>query len=391
MKYFLDQKSRFHLRYINIALAEIMTIYNEVDVKADEKREEAKEALRSGKAKYNYFYESGASMRTELIRISEKLAVDRVSLPLPKEPEFPELPDIAYTPKFPPPSNAVDSKGKKKKALPSKVFKSIMEQVENGVLDGSAVWPFEDFYPSTSQLNKLTDAAKNRDSVLDNKRLQENIMREKMGEQYQEDVAKRDTAERKRVQEYEKTKKDSRKINLKLECFNGRCDRMMQGINALEADYDSSEGLWALHSESKRRFQIIRAKQYLERMRQIGYIKALKDKLYRMLDARRRALEYPKGANNMVEFEELREQSEQAIRTLRYEIFEVKENLVGEGVRLRNMQEEEYKTYLMELNRVRILRDVTYQRQCLNKIIARHKYEVLHVMEDMEKLKVSQI
>ena len=42
----------------------------------------------------------------------------------------------------------------------------------------------------------------------------------------------------------------------------------------------------------------------------------------------------------------------------------------------------------MELNRVRILRDVTYQRQCLNKIVARHKYEVLHVMEDLEKLKL---
>lgn len=387
MRYFLQQKQKFHVRYVAISYKEILELYDLVDIKSKEKAAEAKDTLRTARSKYKYFYDSGESMRTELERINIKLAEDRQELPMPKEPVFPDLEDVQYVPKLPSGGGA-DSKGKKKKAIPSKSFKEMMEQIENGVMDGLEKIDFGNHFPSQIQQNKLNDAIKNRNSILDNKRLQETVMRDKMREQYNDDLEKREIAERKRLQEYEKSKKESRKINLKLECFTSRCKRMQEGIDQMEMDATASESLLLLHEESKKRFSIVRAKLYLERERLMAYIEALKEKLFQLLDSRRRALEYPKGAVNMVEFEELREQSEQAIRTLRFEIFDVKEQLVGEGVRLRNMQEEEYKCHLMELNRARLLRDATIQRICLNKILNRHKYEVLHVMEDLEKLKL---
>ena len=54
------------------------------------------------------------------------------------------------------------------------------------------------------------------------------------------------------------------------------------------------------------------------------------------------ALDAPSAATNShVHFEALRRQSEESLRLLRIDIFEIRQALVEEGVRLRSLQEDE--------------------------------------------------
>jgi hypothetical protein len=129
-------------------------------------------------------------------------------------------------------------------------------------------------------------------------------------------------------------------------------------------------------------------KHYLYSKRHRETLRTLKKKLVRALDARRRALDLPNGARNEIHFEELRNTAEECLRTLRLEIVEVKDSLVAEGVRLRLLYDEEYTAAINEYNRVKMFSETLIQRECVEKILARNLYEVLHLYVDMEKLRI---
>lgn len=165
-----------------------------------------------------------------------------------------------------------------------------------------------------------------------------------------------------------------------------RSDRMMEEQTQIELYAANLQGLLKDHMDAIKRFKVIRAKHSLEFERQKTYCKQLQDKLFRVLDARRRALDFPKGSTTLLQFEKLRESSEQSLRTLRYELVDVKECLISEGVRLRNMHDEEFRYCQSELNRVRMLKEVVGQGSSIDQIIVRHRYSVLHLLEDLEKM-----
>ena len=82
---------------------------------------------------------------------------------------------------------------------------------------------------------------------------------------------------------------------------------------------------------------MFRLKHYMEFNRQQEYLENIKRRLFSAIVARRVALTLPSSAKNEIEFAQLSEQAEEALRVLKIEIFDCRELLYVEGVRLRTM------------------------------------------------------
>jgi hypothetical protein len=109
-------------------------------------------------------------MKEDVQRYTKIVTDLRKPHPEPKEPIFPELPPVPYVPALPA-SGGLDSRGKKKKALPANDLKSILENLEVGKYDGVDLWPLPDnFFPSQAQALKINKGIELRNKLLDNKR-----------------------------------------------------------------------------------------------------------------------------------------------------------------------------------------------------------------------------
>ena len=329
-------------------------------------------------------------LKREVLRAQKTVADARKIPPEPKQPEFEDFPPVPYVPKLPV-SGGLDGRGKKKKPLKNEELKVLLEQVINGDLDGLEVWPMpENKFPSQAQLLKLGKSMTTRNGVLDAKRSQEKQTRDKLNESYELDHERWTTMEKKRVMDLEVAKKECRKVNMKYDSFMEQMDRTKNDYEALEFDLNTIADLKNLNDKSLARFKIMRFKQQLEFTRLKEYLQNLKKRLMRCLKARRFALDLPGTAQDDLQYAKLVRQSEAALGTLRLEIFECKHLLQAEGWRMRTLFEEEYKLASNELARIRMSREVVMQRDSFDQILARYRYEVGHLLRDMEKLKAAE-
>ena len=358
-----------------------------IDAKITELQEYSETRYNECKKKYQQIMDLAEKIKGDITNITAEVDDLRNPLMQPVEPEFEELPSLPYVPILPT-TGALDEKGKKRKAIPSADFKELIVTVESGGLDGAAEWPFQSFWPTQAQILKLNKLITDRNKVLDDGRVDELAARDKMMENYKLSLDKWELDEKRRKMDFQKAKKDSRKAYIRLESAFERADRLSTEYKALEMNTKCISEMRDLHNSSKEKYQVLRMKHYLESKRHRETLRTLKKKLVRALDARRRALDLPNGARNEIHFEELRNTAEECLRTLRLEIVEVKDSLVAEGVRLRLLYDEEYTAAINEYNRVKMFSETLIQRECVEKILARNLYEVLHLYVDMEKLRI---
>ncbi len=371
------------LEYVTL----IRDLNDRIDVKINELLEQSESRYNESKKKYQQLMDLVEKIKGDISVIATEVEDLRNPLSQPIEPEFEELRSLPYVPNLPV-TGALDEKGKKKKAIPTNDFKELITSVESGGLDGVPDWPFQVYWPTQAQMLKLNKVITDRNKVLDDGRVEELAGRDKMIDNYKLALDKWEIDEKRRKMEFQKAKKDSRKAYIRLESALERADRLSTEYKSLEMNAKCISEMRDLHASSKGNFQVLRMKHYLESKRHRETLRILKKKLVRALDARRRALDMPNGARNEVHFEELRNSAEQCLRTLRLEIVEIKDSLVTEGLRLRLLYDEEYSAAMNEYNRVKMFSETLIQRDCVEKILARNLYEVLHLYVDMEKLRI---
>ena len=373
---------------IKIHVEETEQYHNTVISGIKERIELLQKALNEARKRFEELYEKSQNSLEDTARVIEKAEEFRNEKPKPLEPDFstrPEYPMVLQIPKI----GGIDSKGKKLKALPSADEKALIQKIKDGGCDG-VEWDFDIYWPSSGQAKKFKKAIDARNMALLELREKEKISRDAEMVAWKESLETWELEDKKRIASFSKMKKDLRRTNLRTDCFNSRVDRVQSDINQLEWDISMWNGFLELHNQSRDRYNTMRSKIYVERYRHFKAVDHLKSKLVRILDARRRALDLPQGAQNHLEFEELRQKAEIALRTLRFEIIQVKHSIIEEGVRLRNIMHEEAVCCKSELMRTRILVEIIRQKSCVEKIVERHRYEVLHLMEDLEKLKLAE-
>lgn len=345
---------------------------------------EAQERLVEEKASYKKLIDSAEDTRNRVKSIQDYM--DEVRNPAKQiiMPYMPELPEIPYVLKIPG-TGAIDAKGKKKKQIPNSELRTLLEAIEAGEHDGKE-WDFGAFWPTQAQQIKINKALTTRNDSLDAKRAAELETRDKVMKGYYMELERWENQEKQRVITFKKTRKDSRKANLRLDCFNERAARRQVMLQNIESDYAALQLLYDTHVKSRDRFKTMRAKQYLENKRHKESMQNLRLKLLKLLDARKRALDSPLGAANEVQFEYLRNISQEALRILRVEVAECKQALVEEGIRLRYIHTESTSLCKNEMIRLRMTLETLRAKDDIDQILKRNQYEVLHLMEAMEKL-----
>lgn len=332
--------------------------------------------------------DSATDTRVKVTNISQQLADNRNPARKPNEPALEELPEVAYVPPLPD-KGATDEKGKKKKQLPNRELKELIEDIIATNRDAKEWFGvFGKYWPSQAQAIKINKAINDRNEILDAQRAEVVESRNRLMQRYYDEIKQWEVDEKKRVNNMEKIKKASRKTNMKLDCYMERAERRESMLSIAEKNKVAVGRLRDLHIESQARVKSLRTKCYLEGERQRAAITKLRKKMLRCLDARRRAFELPRGATNQIQFEEMRMKAEEAIRTLRLEIFETKQLLVDEGIRMRAAHDEEVAILRHEYLRTQTTMEALRQADDLSQLLEKNQYEVLHLMEAMEKLRM---
>jgi hypothetical protein len=384
----LEKKTNRHKWELDQMYAEIEAVYTQLEEHIARKHEAASKLAVEKRAKLKKVQEQSEEIKKEVLKAQKAVADSRKPHPEPKEPVFAELPPVPWVPKLPV-SGGLDSRGKKKKALQNADVKQLVDAAESGALDGADVWPIpENNFPSQAQLLKLGKAMQVRNAILDQKRKAEEEMRERLQESYATEHEKWELMEKRRLRELDRNKKDCRKINLKFDSFGEIVGRTQREYEQVELDLTLVADLKSLHGKCKQRFKMARFKQQMEYARQQKYLDSLKKRLLRAIRARRHALSMPATAMDDMAHAALCRQSEAALCTLRYEIFEVKQILQTEGLRLRTLYQEEHRLCLNELSRAKMSREIIIQRDCYDRILERYKFEVVSLYSDMEKYKL---
>ena len=383
---FLQKKARIHNRETELLRNLVQDCHLKLDAVVATVYEETKKEAEKAKRDYQKLVDLSADIKAKVASIVVGLDDIRHPAQKPIEPIFPPLPDIPYVPKIPE-KGALDEKGKKKKQIPSVEFKELCESITEGKFD-AVEWDFGKYWPTQAQQIKINKSLTERNEALDNKRLDENAGRMKVIERYNGDLKRWEEDEKARKIEFDKMKKECRKANLRLDCYIERSDRRYVMHKLLEQDEQTMRDMLDLHKQSKERAKVMGMKQFFEAERQKEIMINLRKRLLKALDARKRALDLPRGAFNKVMFEELSVKSEAALRTLAVEVVECKQLLIAEGIRLRTMRNDEITVLKNEYTRATMCLETIQQKSDIDKIVGKYQYEVLHLMEAMEKLRV---
>ena len=384
---YLQRKMEIHEAQVLGFLQRAEETHAVIEGVLDENRARSEEKHLEVKRKFTTISDQAEKIRGDIAKIVVEIAAVSNPLEPPIEPAFEKFPPLAY----PPSVNgqmAIDEKGKKKKPLAIADFKALLDKVEAGELDGEKDFEFTTNFPSQAQVIKLNKSIADRSEVLDAERREQEEARQKVVDGHMGNVAKWERDEKKRKNDLAKQKKESRKAYLKLESAIERANRLHVELSAMDFDSKAASDMHLLHQQSRERFRAMRMKTWLEKDRQRKALLQLKKKLLRTLDARKRALNLPFGAVNEVQFEELRCKAEECFRLLRFEVLDVKQQLLAEGVRLRTLMHEEHYLAQAEMNRALVLKEVINQRKCTRDFMERNQYEVIHLLNDLEKLKI---
>ncbi|KAJ1433290.1 hypothetical protein B484DRAFT_478420 [Ochromonadaceae sp. CCMP2298] len=324
-------------------------------------------------------------LKREVLKSQRGVAEARLVPPPPKEPVFEVFKEVPHVPKLPV-TGGLDSRGKKKKALKSDDLRMLLDQVEGGELDAVDAWPIPDaFFPSQAQMIKLGKAVQARNTKMDVKRKQEEEFRVRLLEAYEHEVGRFAEAEKRRMLDLDKRKKECRKTNLKYDAYMQIVTRAQTECDQQERTLQGVADLQEINDRSKQRCRLARFKHQLEGDRQKAYLENIKKRLLKAVRARRHALSLPATAKTDLEYAVLCRQGETALKALRYEIFECKQLLQTEGLRLRTRFQEELRLSVNELSRLKLSREILVQRDCYDRILERFRYEVVNLFGDLEK------
>jgi archaellum component FlaC len=338
------------------------------------------------KKKNQTLQEGAADAREAVKTIVEQLESVKYPMALPKEAVFENLGELIHVYQVPKVSG-MDDRGKAKKPLSADEMSHLQTLLASGAMDGKD-WSFNDKCPSKKQVEKLTEFIAQRNEVIDAQRVDEENARSRALATYKEELGRWDKDEKTRKMKHDKVKKESRKANLRLQGFEERIERISKEFQSLESDMNTMKDIREMNSQCLTRFKVMRVKLQLESERRQHLIKDIKMRLLKSLDARKRAIEAPNGAVTTVAFSQLTARSEESLRLLRVDIFTLKQNLVSEGTRLRLFWSEEACVYQAELTRIRTLREVVNHRICMDNVLARNRYEIMNLFEDLDKLRL---
>ena len=133
----------------------------------------------------------------------------------------------------------------------------------------------------------------------------------------------------------------------------------------LKSETDRAKGMW----DAQAKAEAVRAKQLLEGLRGPEAVTRLQDQLHLAVAERERALALPRGARNAVERMRLEHEKAELLKTVRMDIFRIREALLEEGRRRRYLYEEEQAFSQAELRRLRDLHEMTKERtECMRMI-----------------------
>ena len=382
---FMEKKAEMHETIVNGTKAEIEKFMTESEALLKEALSRAQKNYENSLLRYQSLQGEADNARAEVERVLVYISDVRYTSPQPKEPIFPDIPEPLYVPKLPT-TGGLDNKGKKKKQIPTNEFKVYLDNLEAGKCDAKE-WDFGEYWPSQAQIVKLSKLMALRNKSMDDAIRAEQVSRDKQMEKWKQEVSEWELSERARKVEFEKRKKTLRRVYLKLDCITARIERLQAEYSSMETIRNNIADMIDSNTKAKERFKVMSLKVYLETKRHKKEVKNLKRKLLKCLDARKRALDLPGTAQNRILFEEYKNQADEALRTLRFEIADVKERLVAEGVKTRQLHDEESQLCLNEATRLRMIKEFLVQRESLDKFIARNRYEVINLLRDSEKLK----
>lgn len=390
MRKFMEAKRAFQERAVKYLHAEIEGLYSTVESELAAKYEASEVLLKSVQEKYADHAKQVDDVQADLKDIQDRLKVVRNPSPKPTDPYPDPIPEPLYVQELPK-TGGLNEKGKKKKDLKKADFKSILEDIKNGDMDGQPwdpVFAGNERWPGTTQAQQIMSARQARNKVLDDEKVAEGIKRDRAQEVFRAELVKWDLADRIRQRDYEQTKKNSRKVFLRYDCASDRANRTKTELMNQENEVNSWKKFIEMHNLSKSRYRINKAKQMVEYENLMQVIHKMKIKLLAFLDARKKAFELPKGALSEVHFEHLKQMAELSLRTLRFEIVECRQQIQHTGAMLRSLFIEELGCAHSEWTRIRMLRDTVTQRAFIDKIMERHKYDAHNLLKDIEKLKL---
>ena len=384
---FMDLKSIFQDRAVSYIHAEIESYYSSVEEELKQKHESSQALLKTLTDKYGDQKKAVDNVMVDVNEVQDRLEGVRNPAPKPKDPYPDPIPEPIYVEDLPK-SGGLNDKGKKKKDLKGADFNIIIKKIEKGDMDGQE-WDFgTERWPGAKQTQQLQQARLARNQQLDKLKEEEQVRRDQAHEMHRQALVQWDMSDRLRQREYEQIKKESRKIFLKFDCAEDRANRAKIEMTNQSSEVNSWAKFIALQTLSKNRYRVNKAKQLLERERIAEVKDRLTKKLLMLLEARRKVLDLPRGADSIIRFEQLREIAERSLNTLRYEILECRQELINEGQMLRVLYVEELGCCQLESTRVRMLRDTVTQRTFIDKLLEKHKYESVNLLKDIEKLKL---
>lgn len=385
---FLERKFRYHRSEIRTQLAEIDAKGIELLEYFKSRKDKLMKDLHDCRQKQKKLVEQAEDLKAEVVRVTKVVVDLRKPNQEPKEPIFEDFPPVPYVPSIPT-TGSLDNRGKKKKVLSPADMKSILESIESGNLDGADAFPFpEASFPSQAQQVKLSKSIQFRNELLDSIRQQEQQSRDRAVDMYNADKERWLAAEKRRLFELERAKKDCRKVNLRYDSAVQKLERFELENEGIETDIKSIQDLTLLQETSAVRFKQARVKQTMEAIRQEKYLQALRKKLLTCLSARRTAIELPRSAKTLVEYEELRQKSENMLSALKLEIYDCKHVLCREGVRFRYLLREEQELVKAELMRIKVSLEILNQRSSFDGILQKYKFDCTNLLGELEKLKL---
>jgi hypothetical protein len=385
---FLQRKLRMHRSEVRAILKEIESKSTQLLDDFKTRKEKLSKDLQESKSKQRKLADQVEELKKEVVRVTKGVVDLRKPNVEPKEPNFPLFDAIPYVPSVPT-IGSLDSRGKKKKVLSPADIKSILDSIDNGTLDGAETLSFpENSFPSQAQQLKISKAAQQRNELLDGIRQQEQQARDRTMEMYRADKERWDSAEKRRLAELEKAKKDCRKINLKFDSATLRLQRFEEENSGIEIDIKSIQDLAILQQNSILRFKQARLKQSMELKRQEDFIASLRNRLFKCLLQRRSAIDFPSTARTIVEYQEFKQKSENLLVELKLELFEARQASLQEGVRFRCLLREEKELLRAELMRVNVSLEILNQRGSFDSILQKFKFDCSNLLSDLERLKL---
>jgi hypothetical protein len=384
-KHFLRSKMKIQRQQVRRFASEVSSLYSIIDQISEEKLGIATKRFEESKSRYQEYLDTRTRIEDEIKRIQERMNSTRTGNDPPKEPAMDEILPAALVPMIPNIANSREDKTRP--ILNSTQMANTIEAINNGDMDGKDWFQlFGSYRANPKQIKLLTQEIQQRNEFLEVRRNQLLVEQQRAIDLYNDELLYYEREEKRRKLEYNKLKKDLRKVHLKLDVCSECIEEIYAEYSVLELDLNTLASLLDLHKKSQDRYHVIHMKQLLEKERLKKALLSLKKRFLQLMNNRRQLLNLPATTTDKAKDVALYEKVESALRTIEYELLDIKESLVGEGVKLRLIHNEELSTSQYEYNRLIFLRNVIEQRACVDIILDRSRYEILHLYDSKEKI-----